>query len=40
MQRYFAEPYPARAAIGVASLPLGVQVEVEGVMVLGAEYSY
>ena len=40
MQRYFAEPYPARAAIGVASLPLGVQVEVEGVMVLGGEYSY
>lgn len=40
MQRYFDEPYPARAAIGVAALPLGVQVEVEGTMVLGTEYSF
>lgn len=40
MQRYFSEPYPARAAVGVAALPLGVQVEVEGVMVLNGEYSY
>ncbi len=34
MQRYFTAPFPARAAIGVASLPLGVLVEVEGVIVL------
>ncbi len=40
MKRYFNEPFPARAAIGVAALPLGVQVEVEGTMVLGTEYSY
>lgn len=40
MKRYFDEPFPARAAIGVAALPLGVQVEVEGTMVLGTEYSY
>lgn len=40
MKRYFSEPFPARAAIGVAALPLGVQVEVEGVMVLGEDYSY
>ncbi len=36
MADYFAEPYPARAAIGVAQLPKGVPVEVEGVMVLNA----
>ena len=32
MARYFAQPYPARAAIGVASLPRGAQVEMDGVM--------
>ena len=35
MQEYFAEPYPARAAIGVAALPKGAQVEMDAVMVLG-----
>lgn len=35
MMRYFKEPYPARAAVGVASLPKGVQVEVEAILVLG-----
>lgn len=35
MGQYFAQPYPARAAIGVASLPKGVQVEADAVMVLG-----
>lgn len=35
MARYFAEPFPARAAIGVASLPRGALVEADGVMVLG-----
>ena len=34
MGEYFDEPYPARAAIGVASLPKGAAVEVEGIMVL------
>ncbi len=34
MAEYFAEPYPARAAIGVAALPKGVGVEMDAVMVL------
>ncbi|MBI3186408.1 MAG: RidA family protein [Gammaproteobacteria bacterium] len=34
MARYFTEPYPARAAIGVASLPRGSAVEMDGVMVI------
>lgn len=34
MATYFQEPYPARAAIGVASLPKGVPVEMDAVMVL------
>lgn len=36
MAEYISEPYPARAAVGVAELPKGAQVEVEGIMVLGA----
>jgi len=32
MTERFEEPYPARAAIGVASLPRDVAVEVEGIM--------
>ena len=35
MEERFSTPYPARAAIGVASLPKNVAVEVEGVMYLG-----
>ena len=35
MAEYFAEPYPARAAIGVAALPKGAEVEMDGVMELG-----
>lgn len=35
MAEYFAQPYPARAAIGVASLPRGAQVEMDAVLVLG-----
>ncbi|APZ41735.1 Rid family detoxifying hydrolase [Acidihalobacter ferrooxydans] len=35
MAEYFSEPYPARAALGVAALPKDVGVEIEGVMVLG-----
>ncbi len=34
MAEYFAEPYPARAAIGVASLPKESLVEAEAVVVL------
>ena len=34
MVRYFDEPFPARAAVEISKLPLGVQVEVEGVMVV------
>jgi len=34
MGEYFAEPYPARAAVGVAALPRGACVEVEAVMAL------
>ena len=36
MGQYFSEPYPARAAVQVAALPLGVKVEIDGVMVLGS----
>ena len=36
MGEYFNEPYPARAAVGVAALPKGTQVEIEGIMVLDA----
>ena len=32
MKRYFSEPFPARAAIGVAALPLGAEVEAEAVL--------
>jgi reactive intermediate/imine deaminase len=34
MLRYFHEPYPARAAIGVAALPKGAEVEMDAIMVL------
>jgi enamine deaminase RidA (YjgF/YER057c/UK114 family) len=32
MGRYFSEPYPARAAIGVSALPKDVGVEMDAVM--------
>ena len=32
MADYFQEPYPARATIGVASLPLGADIEVEAIL--------
>lgn len=32
MAEYFSEPYPARAAIGVAALPKGAAVEMDAVM--------
>jgi len=34
MAEYFTQPYPARAAIGVASLPKDAQVEMDGVLEL------
>lgn len=34
MAQYFNEPYPARAAVGVASLPKGVDIEIEAVVAL------
>ena len=46
MSHYFEQPYPARAAVGVASLPKDAAVEVDAIMVLADdrpepnEYSY
>ncbi len=34
MASYFSEPYPARAAIGVAALPKGAAVEMDGILML------
>ncbi len=34
MSNYFEAPYPARAAIGVASLPRGARIEADGILVL------
>ncbi len=34
MAGYFDEPFPARAAVGVAELPKGAKIEVEGIMVV------
>ncbi len=36
MAGYFAEPYPARAAIGVAALPKGAAVEMDAIMVIAS----
>lgn len=35
MAKYFSEPYPARAAVGVKELPRGAQVEADAVLVIG-----
>ena len=32
MKEYFQEPFPARSTIGVASLPLNAQVEVDMIL--------
>lgn len=32
MSQYYAEPYPARAAVQVSALPRGAQIEIDGVM--------
>jgi reactive intermediate/imine deaminase len=34
MAEYFREPYPARAAVGVAALPRGAEIEVECIVAL------
>ncbi len=35
MAQYFDQPYPARAAVGVAALPKDVPIEIEAVLVIG-----
>jgi reactive intermediate/imine deaminase len=35
MENYFHQPFPARAAVGVASLPKGVDVEADAILALG-----
>ncbi|WP_428100392.1 RidA family protein [Candidatus Rariloculus sp.] len=35
MAQYFSEPYPARAAVGVAELPRNAAVEIDAILVLG-----
>lgn len=32
MARYFEQPYPARAAVGVAALPKGAEVEMDAIL--------
>lgn len=34
MARHFTQPYPARAAVGVAALPKNADVEMDGIMVI------
>lgn len=34
MSRYFQQPYPARAAIGILALPKAAQVEMDAILVL------
>lgn len=34
MAEYFQQPYPARAAVGIAELPKGSQVEIDAVLVI------
>jgi len=36
MATFFAQPFPARAAVGVSQLPRGALIEADGVMVLSA----
>ncbi len=37
MGLYFEQPYPARAAVGIAALPKGAQVEMDAIMVLSPQ---
>ena len=34
MKEYFAEPYPARATVEVSGLPLGVNIEIEAIVLI------
>ena len=34
MQKYFSEPYPARAVVGVADLPKGAMIEMDAIMTI------
>ena len=38
MAEYFSQPYPARAAVGVAALPKGVAVEMDAIMIIEEAY--
>ena len=38
MGTYFEQPYPARAAIGVAALPKGAGVEMDGIMLVSDQH--
>ena len=35
MARYFPQPYPARAALGISALPKGALVEADAVLYVG-----
>ena len=35
MAQYFPQPFPSRAAVGVAALPRGALVEADAILVLG-----
>jgi reactive intermediate/imine deaminase len=39
MAQYFTPPYPARAAVGVASLPRGALVEIEATLAVGESHA-
>jgi reactive intermediate/imine deaminase len=39
MAQYFTQPYPARAAVGVASLPRGALVEIEAILAVGESHA-
>ena len=39
MEEYFDEPYPARAAVGVASLPKGADVEADAILLIGPRHT-
>ena len=36
MQRFFNAPFPARAVVGVAELPMGARAEADAILVLGS----
>ena len=37
MKEYFAEPYPARATVEVSGLPLGVNIEIEAIVLINGK---